>query len=95
MALNTSKFEVGQLVVTPTAEKALEQNRTHLDTLLSRHQSGDWGEISLAVRAVNESALKDHFNLQSTYSLPDGRRIVVVTNRDRSATMVHLDALIG
>ena len=95
MALKTAKFEVGQLVVTPTAEQALQQNSIPLDTLLSRHQSGDWGDISQTVRAVNESGLKDHFNLQSAYALRDGRRIVVVTNRDRSATMVHLDALIG
>jgi hypothetical protein len=43
------------------------------------------------VREVNERGLVDGFNLQSTYTLSDGRRLVVVTTRDRSATMVHLD----
>lgn len=92
MHLRTIKFEVGQLVVTPTAAAAITENGATLDSLLQRHQCGDWGEISTAVRSVNERGLSDQFNLQSGYTLPDGRRVVIVTNRDRSATMVHLDA---
>jgi hypothetical protein len=92
MHLRTIKFEVGQLVVTPTAAAAIAENGVTLDALMQRHQSGDWGEISPAIHAVNERGISDQFNLQSGYALPDGRRVVIVTNRDRSATMVHLDA---
>lgn len=92
MHLRTVKFEVGELVVTPTAEAAIAENGTTLDALMQRHQSGDWGDISTAIRAVNERGLADRFNIQSGYALPDGRKVVIVTNRDRSATMVHLDA---
>ena len=92
MHLRTSKFEVGQLVVTPTAAAAIAENGTTLDALVQRHQSGDWGQITAAIQAVNERGLSDQFNLQSSYALADGRCVVIVTNRDRSATMVHLDA---
>jgi hypothetical protein len=92
MNLHSEKFGIGEIVVTPAASAALEANGTSLDVLLARHQSGDWGDVSEPVRTVNQRALSDCFNLQSTYTMVDGRRVVVVTNRDRSATMVHLDA---
>ncbi len=92
MKLRTVKFQVGELIITPGASAALDANQITIDLLLERHQSGDWGEVSDTIRQVNERGLEDSFNLQSTYPLADGRRLAVVTNRDRSATMVHLDA---
>jgi hypothetical protein len=86
-----AKFEVGELIITPGASAALAANQMTIDHLLARHQSGDWGEVNETVRAVNERGLSDHFNIHSTYPLADGRRLAVVTNRDRTATMVHLD----
>ena len=44
------------------------------------------------VRAINERGLVEQFNLQSVYAVPSGQRLVVVTNRDRTLTMIHLDA---
>ncbi|MEX0678024.1 MAG: hypothetical protein WD063_13165 [Pirellulales bacterium] len=85
------KFDVGEIVITPAAQAALAANGTTLDDLLARHQAGDWGDVSAQVREVNERGLVEQFNLQSTYALPDGRRLVVVTNRDRTATMIHLN----
>jgi hypothetical protein len=63
-----------------------------LENLLARHQAGDWGDVSAPLREVNERGLLEQFNLQSTYALPDCRRLVVVTNRERTATTIHLDA---
>ena len=42
-------------------------------------------------RTVNERGLRERFNLQSSYALPSGQRLVVVTNAERTLTMVHLD----
>lgn len=86
------RFDVGEIVITPAATEALAANGMTLDDLLTRHQAGDWGEVSEQVRAVNERGLLERFNLQSTYALPDHRRLVVVTNRQRTATTIHLDA---
>jgi hypothetical protein len=92
ITMSAGKFDIGELVITPAATAALEANQTSLDALLARHQRGDWGDVSEPVRSVNELGLRDRFNLQSAYTMPDGRRVVVVTNRDRTTTMVHLDA---
>ena len=59
---------------------------------LARHAAGDWGDVSDQLREVNERGLREQFNLQSSYELPDCRRLVVVTNRERTTTTVHLDA---
>jgi hypothetical protein len=85
------RFEVGEIVITPAASDALAANGQTLDELLERHRAGDWGEVSEQVRSVNERGLVERFNLHSTYVMPDGRRIVVVTNCQRTATMIHLD----
>ena len=86
------RFDVGEIVITPAASDALTANGMTLDDLLTRHQAGDWGDVSAQVREVNERGLLEQFNLQSTYALPDSRRLVVVTNHQRTATTIHLDA---
>lgn len=86
------RFDVGEIIVTPAASEALSANGQTLDGLLARHMACDWGDVSPQVRAVNERGLLEQFNLQSSYSMPDGRRLVVVTNHERTATMIHLDA---
>lgn len=87
------KFEVGEIVITPAAAAALEASHECLDELLIRLRSGDWGDVSEQVRAVNERGLVEQFNLQGTYILANGQRLVVVTNGQRTLTMVHLDVL--
>jgi hypothetical protein len=86
-----TKFDVGQIVITPAASTALEANGQTIGELLAKHRAGDWGEVTEQVGAVNERALVEQFNLQSIYVIPSGQRLVVVTNRDRTLTMVHLD----
>lgn len=86
------RFDVGEIVITPAAAAALANNGTAIDDLLARHCAGDWGDVSAQVREVNDRGLVERYNLQSSYPLPDGSRVVMVTNRDRTATMIHLDA---
>lgn len=90
------KFDVGQIVITPAASAALEANGQTIDELLARHSAGDWGDVTDQVRIVNQRGLVEHFNLQSAYPLGDGPRLVVVTNSQRTLTLVHLDGrLVG
>ena len=86
------KFEAGEIVITPAASAALDAHGQALAELLTRHQAGDWGDISEPMRALNERGLVEQFNLQSVYQIPSGERVVVVTNRERTLTMVHLDS---
>jgi hypothetical protein len=90
LAAQKAKFDVGEIVVTPTASAALEAVGQTIEDLVDRHQAGDWGEVSEQVRAVNERGLAEQFNLQSVYATPTGQRLVVITTSDRSLTMIHL-----
>ena len=81
---------MGEIVVTPTASAVLHASGQDIEVFLARHQSGDWGEVSEQVRAVNERGLVERFNLQSAYSTSAGDRLVVITTADRTLTMVHL-----
>ena len=86
------KFEAGEIVVTPAASAALEATGQCLEVMLARHRSGDWGDVSDQAREINERGLAERFNVQSNYVLVTGQRLVVVTNGQRTLTMVHLDA---
>lgn len=85
------KFGVGEVVITPAASAALAANGRSLRELLARHQAGDWGDVSDQTRTVNQRGLQEQFNVLSAYPIATGARITVVTNRDRTLTMVHLD----
>ena len=84
------KFELGKLVVTPSAARVLQQSGSSADEVLSRHAEGDWGEVSEQERDVNERGLSEQFNLVSNYRMADDQFITVFTKADRSMTMIHL-----
>lgn len=88
------KFELGEVVVTPAASQALDDHGHLVDDLLTRHQNGDWGDVSDQARLINERGLNENFNVQSTYVLATGLKLVVVTNGPRTLTMIHLDRAI-
>ena len=84
-------FPFGQLVATPGALEVLRRNPSvSLWTCLSRHLTGDWGDVDEHDRAENELSLREGFRLLSAYSLPDGKRIWIITEADRSATTLLL-----
>ena len=64
METQTSKFELGEIVITPTASAALQAGGQSVEDFLARHQAGDWGKVSDQARAVNERGLAEQFNLQ-------------------------------
>ena len=43
--VETVKFDLGQLLITPGALDALTRNGTDEGPYLLRHQSGDWGDV--------------------------------------------------
>lgn len=83
-------FELGQVVATPGALKALgEAGQTPLEFLV-RHQTGDWGELDDHDKQENELALKKGFRLLSAYRTAKGERIWIITEWDRSVTTLLL-----
>jgi hypothetical protein len=57
--------------------------------LLTRHATGDWGELCKYDRRQNEIALRDGYRVLSSYEVPAGR-VWVITEADRSITTILL-----
>jgi hypothetical protein len=61
-----------------------------LNGYLSRHASGDWGELDAHDRRANEYALEHGLRVLSAYTLSSGQKIWVITEADRSNTTILL-----
>ena len=86
----SQKFSLGHIVATPGALRALLESDENASVYLSRHVSGDWGELCPEDKASNDQALVDGTRLLSAYTLQSGVRIWIITESDRSATTVLL-----
>lgn len=83
-------FHPGRLLVAPEALQALRANSIPVISVLLRHIAGDWGIVSDDDRAQNDLSIAAGLRLLSVYPLPDGARILVVTEWDRSQTTIEL-----
>ena len=81
-----SKFDFGRVVATTTLANYCEKKGFSMLPYLIRHANGDWGDVCKVDRKSNDEALKNGERLHSEYKLPDGRRIWIITEWDRSAT---------
>src|SRR2546422_9639607 len=88
--MSKAKFLLGQLVATPGALKALEEAGQSPLEFLSRHQQGDWGELSEEDKKENEFSILNDLRILSAYTLTTGVKIWVITEADRSATTILL-----
>jgi len=82
------RFTMGRLLATPGAIDAF--NGDSFWPYITRHSQGDWGEISEEDKAENEFSLKHGFRLLSAYTIPNGCKIWIITEADRSATTILL-----
>ena len=83
-------FHPGRLLVTHAALSALRVNRIPVISILLRHIAGDWGIVSEDDRQQNDLSIAAGLRLLSLYCLPDGTRVLVATEWDRSATTIQL-----
>lgn len=83
-------FNLGALVTT-SGVAALARSNPIFDggmfACLRRHASGDWGDVGAEDRAANDRDLRQGERLVSIYHV-EGRKIYIITERDRSATTV-------
>ena len=86
----TRVFQLGQLVITPGALGALVLAGQSPDAVLTRHATGDWGDLCDTDRQANARALRHGGRLLSAYTLPSGQRLWILTEADRSATTLLL-----
>lgn len=83
-------FALGRVFGTPGALKALSEAQVDGLSLLARHVTGDWGEMDEADQQANRLALEDGSRVFSSYWLPTGVKVWVITEADRSATTLLL-----
>ena len=84
------KFPLGQLVATPGALDAMKEAEVSFLPYIRRHLEGDWGDVCPEDAGENELSLEQGFRLLSAYNLPDGCRIWIIAEADRSATTILL-----
>lgn len=72
-------FPLGQIVATPGALEALESSRQTPAEFLTRHATGDWGDLSADDIAENKFSIKNGFLLLSSYLTATGQRLWVIS----------------
>lgn len=84
-------FLLGQTVATPAALEALAAAETSPTELLSRHQSGDWGEVPPEDARENRLSVERGFRILSSYPVGEEDEIIwIITEADRSSTCLLL-----
>ena len=84
------RFPLGRVVATPGALRALEQAEQLPAEFLDRHVNGDWGVVPEEDKQENEVSVEQGFRILSAYTTSAGVRIWILTEADRSATMIML-----
>jgi hypothetical protein len=74
-----AKFTLGQVVATPGALEAIRDAGQSPADFLSRHVSGDWGDLCDDDRRLNNLALTDGSRLLSAYQTLRGERLWIIT----------------
>ncbi|RDS99291.1 hypothetical protein DWU95_36425 [Burkholderia contaminans] len=77
---------LGRLFAAPAAIDVLSDVQVSIVDLLIRHVRGDWGDIPEADREQNELSVDVGLRLLSSYVLPNGQTVWVITEWDRSST---------
>ena len=82
------RFGLGAVFATPAALDALGSAEVSPSELLERHAAGDWGDVPPEDARANEYALKRGLRVISSYPLPGGERVWIITEADRSSTSI-------
>jgi hypothetical protein len=82
-------FKLGTVVATPAALRFCQQHQVSPLSLVDRHASGDWGELSIKDVQANVEAVQHDLRVLSSYAI-DGVKVWVITEADRSSTCVLL-----
>ena len=88
--MSKALFSLGQVVATPGALAALEEADQHPFVFLSRHVSGDWGNLVAEDKEENRRALEHGNRIFSSYLTAKNTKIWVITEWDRSVTTLLL-----
>lgn len=85
-----ARLPLGRLLATPAAINALQTADVSIFALVNRHARGDWGDVSAEDRQHNDLAAIAGERVLSSYSLPNGQTVWLITECDRSITTILL-----
>lgn len=83
-------FALGRVLATPGAIAALRRNRADSAAFLARHLQLDPGLLDAHDQLANLRAVQEGMRILSVYQLADGTRLWLITEADRSATILLL-----
>ena len=84
-------FQLGRVVATPGALRAIEENAVDVWSLLQRHASGDWGCVPEEDKLENMLSVENGYRVMSSYPLNEqGDKLWIITEADRSSTCLLL-----
>jgi hypothetical protein len=83
-------FTLGEIVITPEAQRLMTMLSINPASLLLRHVTGDWGDASDDQRRANEEAIREGGRILSAYG-HGNLRVYVITEVDRSATTIRTE----
>ena len=83
-------FPLGNIVLTERACAELQSTGQTPEQVLARHCFGDWGELEKDDWERNDHALENALRLLSAYRLRNNTQIWVITEWDRSSTIILL-----
>jgi len=84
-------FKLGQVVATPGALWAIEENNVDSWGLLLRHANGDWGCVPEEDQRENRLSVENGYRVMSSYPLNErGDKLWIITEADRSSTCLLL-----
>jgi len=81
---------LGRVVATIGALTALAEDGHDGRDYLERHRHGDWGDLCADDHQANVDALRHGDRLLSSYRLPTGAKLWIITEADRAATSLLL-----
>ena len=73
------KFNLGRLLATPGALKAMEEAGHTPMEFVARHIRGDWGDLCDEDQQLNDQALIDGSRVLSAYKTRNGVKLWVIT----------------
>ena len=90
------KFKLGKIVITPRSISSLAKSNQLPSDFLTKHQSGDWGELDNFDKKQNDLAIANEGHLDqqqrvlSSYKSKLNEKIWIITEWDRSITTILL-----